>query len=134
MSKYNVYVNSECVWEGDEYDVALQEYIDCINEDPEGMIDLYEIDSYGNMICLEGANENKITMNVRGFAKWLLENFPEDAKLVSTNSLSWNSNEVKVLKYNDIVRMFQLKEKPEIDGEPTDFPCLVVHDVRRCDY
>ena len=73
-------------------------------------------------------------MNVRGFAKWLLENFPEDAKLVSTNSLSWNSNEVEVLKYNDIVKMFKLKEQPEIKGEPTGFPCLVVHDECKYDY
>ena len=56
MSKYNVYANYECVWEGDDYDVALQEYTDCINEDPDGVIDLYEIDSYGNMICLDGIN------------------------------------------------------------------------------
>ena len=56
MSKYNVYANSECVWEGDDYDVALQEYTDCINEDPYAVIDLYEIDRYGNMICLEGIN------------------------------------------------------------------------------
>lgn len=56
MSKYSVYVNSECVWEGDEYDVALQEYTNCINDNPDGVIDLYKIDSYGNMICLEGIN------------------------------------------------------------------------------
>ena len=73
-------------------------------------------------------------MNVRGFAKWLLENFPEDAKLVSTNSLSWNNNEVEVLKYNDIVKMFKLKEKPEIKGEPTGFPCLVIKDEEKYDY
>ena len=56
MSKYNVYVNSECVWEGDDYDVALREYKDCINDEPYAMIDLYEIDRYGNMIYLEGIN------------------------------------------------------------------------------
>ena len=56
MSKYNVYVNSECVWEGDDYDVALKEYTDCINEDPDGVIDLYEVDEFGNLICLEGIN------------------------------------------------------------------------------
>ena len=56
MSKYNVYVNSECVWEGDDYDVALREYKDCINAEPYAMIDLYEIDRYGNMIYLEGIN------------------------------------------------------------------------------
>ena len=56
MSKYNVYMNNSCVWEGDDYDVALQEYTDCINEDPYAVIDLYEIDRYGNMICLEGIN------------------------------------------------------------------------------
>ena len=50
MSKYNVYLNSECVWEGDDYDVALQEYTDCINENPDAVIDLYEIDRYGNEI------------------------------------------------------------------------------------
>lgn len=73
-------------------------------------------------------------MNVRDFAKWLLDTFPEDAKLVSTNSLSWYSNEVEVLKYSDIVKMFKLKEKPEIKGEPTDFPCLVIKDEKRRDY
>jgi len=73
-------------------------------------------------------------MNVRGFAKWLLENFPEDAKLVSTNSFAWDSNRVEVLKYNDIVRMFKLKKNPTVDGKPVDFPCLVVHDECRCDY
>jgi hypothetical protein len=36
MSKYNVYANSECVWEGDDYDVALQEYTDCINDYQDG--------------------------------------------------------------------------------------------------
>ena len=56
MSKYNVYVNSECVWEGDDYDAAFQEYTDCIKEDADGVIDLYEIDSHGNMICLQGIN------------------------------------------------------------------------------
>lgn len=56
MSKYNVYMNNSCVWEGDDYDVALQEYTDCINENPYAVIDLYEIDRYGNMICLEGIN------------------------------------------------------------------------------
>lgn len=65
---------------------------------------------------------------------WLLENFPDDAKLVSTNSLSWNSNEVEALKYNDIVRMFKLKKQPEIKGEPTGFSCLVVHNECMCDY
>ena len=73
-------------------------------------------------------------MDVREFAEWLLENFPKDAKLVSTNSLSWNSNEVEVLKYNDIVKMFKLKEQPEIKGEPTGFPCLVIKDEERYDY
>jgi len=56
MSKYNVYANSECVWEGDDYDVAFREYTDCIKEDADGVIDLYEIDSYGNMVCLQGIN------------------------------------------------------------------------------
>ena len=56
MSKYNVYENSECVWEGDDYDIALQQYTDCVNEDSDGVIDLYEIDSYGNMICIKGIN------------------------------------------------------------------------------
>ena len=56
MSKYNVYVNSECVWEGDNYDVALQEYTNCINDNPEDVIDLYEVDEFGNLICLEGIN------------------------------------------------------------------------------
>lgn len=56
MSKYNVYVNSECVWEGDEYDVALQEYTNRINDNPDGVIDLYEVDEFGNLICLEGIN------------------------------------------------------------------------------
>ena len=56
MSKYNVYMNNSCVWEGDDYDVALREYTDCINEDPEGVIDLYEVDEFGNLICLEGIN------------------------------------------------------------------------------
>ena len=43
-------------------------------------------------------------------------------------------NEVEVLKYNDIVKMFKLKEQPEIKGEPTGFPCLVVKDEKRYDY
>ena len=50
-------------------------------------------------------------MDVKDFAEWLLENFPKDAKLVSTNSLSWNSNEVEVLKRGDIVKMFKLKKR-----------------------
>jgi len=53
ISKYSVYVNSECVWEGDDYDVALQKYADCINKEPDGVVDLYEIDNYGNMIFHE---------------------------------------------------------------------------------
>lgn len=73
-------------------------------------------------------------MNVRGFVNFLLHYFPEDAKLVSTNSLSWNNNEVEVLDYSDLLKMFKLKENPEINGQPTDFPCLVIKDEKRYDY
>jgi hypothetical protein len=30
--------------------------------------------------------------------------------------------------------MFKLKEKPEIKGEPTGFPCLVIKDEEKYDY
>ena len=56
MSKYNVYVNFDCVWEGDDFSVALQEYTDCICKDPDDVIDLYEVDEFGDLIYIEGIN------------------------------------------------------------------------------
>ncbi len=73
-------------------------------------------------------------MTVVEFTKWLLEKFPEDARLVSTNSLAWFNNEVKVLKDEEIAKIFRLMERPEVKQEPTGFPCLVVYDERRYDY
>jgi hypothetical protein len=75
-----------------------------------------------------------MVMNVRDFSKWLLETFPEDAILVSTNSLSWHSENVEVLSYKDVANMFRLKIDPQIDGKPAGFPCLVVKDEKKCDY
>ena len=56
MGKYNVYQNADCVYDGDNYDEALQEYTDCINDDPDSVTDLYEVDDFGHIICLEGIN------------------------------------------------------------------------------
>lgn len=52
MSKYIVYVNSECIWDGYDYNVALQVCINCITDDPYCIIELYKIYSYGNVICM----------------------------------------------------------------------------------
>lgn len=56
MSKYNLYINGECIWEGNDYHVALQEYTDEVNANPDDVIDLYEVDEYGNLHCMEGIN------------------------------------------------------------------------------
>jgi hypothetical protein len=49
-------MDNSCVWEGDGYKEALQEYTDCVNEDPDAVIDLYEVDEFGDLICIEGIN------------------------------------------------------------------------------
>ena len=73
-------------------------------------------------------------MTVELFAKWLLDNFPHNAQLVTTNSLAWNSNEVKLVKMEELPEYFHLKEKPELRGERVERPFLVIHDDRHYDY
>lgn len=73
-------------------------------------------------------------MTVELFAKWLLDNFPHNAQLVTTNSLAWNSNEVELVKMEELPEYFHLKEKPELRGERVERPFLVIHDDMHCDY
>ena len=73
-------------------------------------------------------------MTLKDFIGWLLENFPEDALLVRTNSRAWFSREVKDILPEDLHRMFFLKENPEKNNKPVPKPCLVLHDDNRWDY
>lgn len=73
-------------------------------------------------------------MTVELFAKWLLDNFPHDAMLVTTNGRAWFSREVKRVKAEELPRYFHLKKNPEIKGKPVEKPCLVIFDENRYDY
>lgn len=73
-------------------------------------------------------------MTVRLLIKWLQENFPQDALLVKTNSSAWFSREVEEIRYQDLERMFFLKDKPEKNHKPVKKPCLVLYDENRYDY
>ena len=73
-------------------------------------------------------------MTVKLFIKWLKDNFPQDAILVSTNSRAWNNKEVERVKAEELPYMFFLKENPEKNGKPINRPCLVIRDEDRFDY
>ena len=73
-------------------------------------------------------------MTVKLLIKWLQENFPQDALLVKTNSLAWFSCEGEEIRYQDLERMFFLKNNPQKNHKPVKKPCLVLYDENRCDY
>jgi hypothetical protein len=73
-------------------------------------------------------------MTIKLFIKWLQENFPQDATLVTTNSHAWFNREVEEVRANELSKYFFLKENPEKKGKPVKKPCLVIHDERQCDY
>ena len=73
-------------------------------------------------------------MTVELFAKWLLENFPHDAMLVTTNGRAWFNTEVKRVKAEDLHKFFFLKEEPTMNGRDVKKPCFVIFDEDRCDY
>jgi hypothetical protein len=73
-------------------------------------------------------------MTVELFAKWLLDNFPHDAMLVTTNGRAWKDTEVERVKAEDLHNFFFLKEEPTMNDKPVKKPCLVIFDEDRCDY
>ena len=73
-------------------------------------------------------------MTVELFAKWLLDNFPHDAILVTTNGRAWFSREVERVKKEELPWYFHLKENPEMNHKPVAKPCLVIFDEDRVDY
>ena len=73
-------------------------------------------------------------MTLKLLIKWLQENFPQDAILVKTNSRAWFSCEVEEIRYQDLERMFFLKDNPQKNHKPVEKPCLVLYDEKRYDY
>ena len=75
-------------------------------------------------------------MTVELFAKWLLDNFPHDAQLVTTNSLAWFNTDVERVKAEELPNYFYLKKNPTKKGEPIKpmKDCLVIHDDMHYNY
>ena len=73
-------------------------------------------------------------MTLKEFTELLLKKYPEDAVIVSTNSLAWFGEEVNELTAKDISHIIFLKDNPQKNHKPMDKPCLVIKDERRYDY
>jgi hypothetical protein len=75
-------------------------------------------------------------MTVKLFAKWLLDNFPHDAQLVTINTCGWFNEDIERVKMEDLPRQFYIVENPTKKGQPikTDKKYLVIYDEKLTDY
>ena len=73
-------------------------------------------------------------MTLKEFTNWLLDRFPEDAIIVTANSMGWDSEEVKKVAKQDLKDLFYIKKDAEIGHKPVNKPCLVIYDENCFDY